>query len=104
MEGAGDARRWPGAGYSPSTTGAAIRWAGGAAAGPLEWARVPARRSSRHCGIGIGEDRVRAFYRNCQVIKEVEDLPGALAGVVEGVLVGAFAGHRVEISPTPCAG
>jgi cobaltochelatase CobT len=43
------------------------------------------------CGIGVGEERVREFYRNCEVIKEIEDLPGALVGVVGRVLVGAGA-------------
>lgn len=37
-------------------------------------------------GIGIGEERVRAFYRNAEVIREVEELPGALVGVVERLL------------------
>lgn len=40
------------------------------------------------CGIGIGEERVKTFYRNAEVIMEVEELPGALVGVVERVLVG----------------
>lgn len=44
------------------------------------------------CGVGIGEERVRAFYQNCEVIKEVADLPGALVGVVEGVVVGGTMG------------
>ncbi|MCZ7645972.1 MAG: hypothetical protein M5U26_11920 [Planctomycetota bacterium] len=39
------------------------------------------------CGIGIGEERVKAFYRNAEVIQDVEVLPGALVGVVERVLV-----------------
>ncbi len=39
-------------------------------------------------GIGIGVERVREFYRNAEVIQEVAELPGAVVGVVERVLVG----------------
>ena len=40
------------------------------------------------CGIGVGVERVREFYRNVEVIQDVAELPGALVGMVERVLVG----------------
>jgi cobalamin biosynthesis protein CobT len=37
-------------------------------------------------GLGLGEDRVRGFYRNADVLKTVEDLPNVVLGIVERVL------------------
>ncbi len=37
-------------------------------------------------GIGIGEERVRQFYTNAEVLKSVCDLPGVVLGIVERVL------------------
>lgn len=36
-------------------------------------------------GIGIGEDRVRHFYKNAEVLKSVGELPRAVFKIVEGI-------------------
>ena len=37
-------------------------------------------------GLGIGEERVRKFYKNADVLKSVADLPKTVLGIVEQVL------------------
>jgi len=39
-------------------------------------------------GIGIGEKRVRHFYKNADVLESVGDLPRAVMGIVEKVMLG----------------
>lgn len=45
----------------------------------------------RICITSLRHRVTSGFYRNAEVIREVEDLPGALVGVVEGMLVGVVA-------------
>ena len=40
------------------------------------------------CALGIGLERVKAFYQNAEVINAVEGLPSAVLGIVERVLAG----------------
>lgn len=50
--------------------------------------RIEARRDDglHLAALGIGEERVRSFYANAEVINAVEGLPAAVLGIVERVL------------------
>jgi cobaltochelatase CobT len=43
------------------------------------------------CALGIGEERVREFYRNAEVLSKVEDLPQAVLGIVKKIMLKAKA-------------
>jgi cobalamin biosynthesis protein CobT len=40
--------------------------------------------------LGIGEERVRRYYKNSEVLSSVGDLPTAVLGIVERAMSGGF--------------